>query len=306
MIDKFISIKGIGRFEDCSASGDVAFKKYTLIFAENGHGKTTLCDIIRSMQTGDPSYIMGRKTLGSSIEPFVNIRLTGGSNAIFSKGKWSSTASKVTIFDAVYVRDNVHSGEAVDIGQKRNLFQVIVGEEGVRLSREFDRIEKVKGELNGPMRALKATVDAALPTGMKTDAFLALLPDPMLDNRIAEAERAAAAASQAAALRTHPELSQLPIPTVSAELMAVLGRTLDDVAEEAETRLRDHLARLGRPGGEAWLAKGLEFVHDDTCPFCAQPVGGSDLVAAYKACFSAAYRELVERGSGEQRNGKCR
>lgn len=163
MINRFISIKGIGRFENYAASGDVSFKKYTLIFAENGHGKTTLRDIIRSMQTGDPGYILGRKTLGSNVDPFVNIRLTNGLNAIFTKGAWTTTAQKVTIFDAVYVRDNVHAGEVVDIGQKRNLFQVIVGEEGVTLSREFDEIEKRRAELNAPIRALKATIDAALP-----------------------------------------------------------------------------------------------------------------------------------------------
>lgn len=219
MIDKFISVKGIGRFENCSASGDVAFKKYTLIFAENGYGKTTLCDIIRSMQTADPSYILGRKTLGSSVEPFVNIRLTNGSNATFSKGSWSSMTEKVTIFDAVYVRDNVHAGEVVDIGQKRNLFQVIVGEEGVRLSREFDRIEKARAELNAPLRALRATIDAALPAGMKADTFLALLPDSAIEEKVSEAERAAAAASHAAVLKTRPELSPLPVPKVDAELL---------------------------------------------------------------------------------------
>lgn len=37
--------QGIGRFEGFKANGGVALGKYTLIFAENGVGKTTLCDV---------------------------------------------------------------------------------------------------------------------------------------------------------------------------------------------------------------------------------------------------------------------
>jgi wobble nucleotide-excising tRNase len=295
MIDRFISIKGIGRFENCAASGNVAFKKYTLIFAENGHGKTTLCDIIRSMQTGDPGFILGRRTLGSSVEPSVNIRLTNGSNATFSKGKWTATADKVTIFDAIYVRDNVHAGEVVDIGQKRNLFQVIVGEEGVKLSREFDSIEKQRTELNAPIRSLKATIDAALPAGMKITAFLKLAQDPEIDGKISIAERELAAASQSTTLKAHSEFLRLTLPAVSGELLSALALTLDGVAETAEKRMHEHVARLKSSDSEPWLAKGLELLHDDTCPFCAQQVKENDLIAAYKACFSAAYNELTEK-----------
>jgi ATP-dependent DNA helicase RecG len=42
MLEKFISIKNIGRFRDCCPRGDVTFRKLTLLFAENGRGKTTV------------------------------------------------------------------------------------------------------------------------------------------------------------------------------------------------------------------------------------------------------------------------
>ena len=44
MLQRIISIKGVGRFRNCGAVGDVAFRRYTLIFAENGRGKTTVLD----------------------------------------------------------------------------------------------------------------------------------------------------------------------------------------------------------------------------------------------------------------------
>ena len=134
MIKKIVSLRGVGRFEGFKATGDVTFGKYTLIFAENGVGKTTLCDVIRSLQTGDPDYIMGRRTLGSAVEPEATVLLNDGSTARFSGGRWSKTpAGGCTIFDQVYVRDNVHAGEVVDIEHKRALFSLVVGERGVTL-----------------------------------------------------------------------------------------------------------------------------------------------------------------------------
>jgi wobble nucleotide-excising tRNase len=63
-LTKIISIKSVGRFLNCTASGDVTFRRFTLVFAENGRGKTTLCAILRSLQSNDNSYITGRRTLG--------------------------------------------------------------------------------------------------------------------------------------------------------------------------------------------------------------------------------------------------
>ncbi len=53
----------IGRFRDCSPRGDVSFRKLTLLFSENGRGKTTLCVIFRSLQTGLSQYNSEWQTL---------------------------------------------------------------------------------------------------------------------------------------------------------------------------------------------------------------------------------------------------
>ena len=57
MIKKFVEIKNVGKFEDCSAKGDVELKKLNVVYAENGCGKTTICDILRSLKTGVADYI---------------------------------------------------------------------------------------------------------------------------------------------------------------------------------------------------------------------------------------------------------
>jgi len=52
MLEKIVQVKSIGRFRNYAANGDVTFHKLTLVYAENGRGKTTLCAILRSLQTG--------------------------------------------------------------------------------------------------------------------------------------------------------------------------------------------------------------------------------------------------------------
>lgn len=294
MIQKIVSLQGIGRFEAFKAVGDVNFGKYTLIFAENGVGKTTLCDIIRSLQTGDPNYILGRRTLGSSAEPEAKIMLADGSIVHFAKGRWSKAPpGGCTIFDAAYVRDNVHSGEIVDIEHKRALFSLIVGERGVALHKKLEELEQGRLALNGPLRQAKQQVDAALPSGMALNVFLDLVPDPEVDARIGEAERVLSAAREEDAIRRHRLLGVLAVPALPAGLAPALVRTLEDVSSDAQKRLDAHVAYLRSDRAQQWLSSGAALMHDDHCPFCAQSVAGISLVAAYKACFSEAYDSLA-------------
>src|SRR5258708_18159458 len=129
MLRKFVSIKNVGRFQNYGASVDTEVRKYTLFFAENGRGKTTLCAILRSLQCGDPAYVIGRTTLGGTDAPGINI-LTGEGNITFSGGHWSATVPDIHIFDTTFIAENVFSGDSVDIDHKRSLYRVIVGKEG--------------------------------------------------------------------------------------------------------------------------------------------------------------------------------
>ena len=63
MLEKVVRIDNIGRFRKCAANGDVLFRKLTLIYAENGRGKTTLCAILRSLQSGVPATSVQKYTL---------------------------------------------------------------------------------------------------------------------------------------------------------------------------------------------------------------------------------------------------
>jgi len=111
-IKKIVSLKNVGRFKSLAAKGDVQFKRLTLIYGSNGHGKTTLAGVLRSLATGDRAYIDERATLGVAEPPEAEILLDAGL-ARFSNGAWTTTATDLEIFDSTFVGDNVFTGEHV-------------------------------------------------------------------------------------------------------------------------------------------------------------------------------------------------
>ena len=130
MLQRIIAIKNVGRFRSCAAAGDVTFRRFTLIFAENGRGKTTLCAILRSLMLDTPAFILGRATLGSPHPPEVQL-LLGVGNAAFRNGVWNMAFRHIAVFDGAYVSENVFAGDVVDTEQRRNLYRVIIGGQGI-------------------------------------------------------------------------------------------------------------------------------------------------------------------------------
>lgn len=114
MIKKIIKIKNVGKFESYSSSGDVDFRKMNIIYSENGQGKTTLSAILRSLRKGEDDLIMGRKRLGASADPEVQINFEGNGNISFNNKRWDKQYEHLEIFDSQFVSENICSGYYVD------------------------------------------------------------------------------------------------------------------------------------------------------------------------------------------------
>ena len=56
-------VQNIGRFEKGQSVADATFGPCTLVFGENGWGKSTLADLLRSLTTNNPDIVIGRRTL---------------------------------------------------------------------------------------------------------------------------------------------------------------------------------------------------------------------------------------------------
>jgi hypothetical protein len=123
MLERVIFIRNIGRFRNSAAVPNPTFSKHTFIFAASAYGKTTFCAVLRSVQSGNVAPLLGRRTLGASSIPDVNLLFTEGSRRL-QDGVWSAVVPQISIFDGVFVSENVHSGDVVDVPHRRNLFTV--------------------------------------------------------------------------------------------------------------------------------------------------------------------------------------
>lgn len=313
MLQRIIFIKNVGRFRNCAAAGDVTFRRVTLIFAENGRGKTTLCAILRSLLTNTPAFIVGRTTLGSTDPPEVNLLLANG-NTVFHNGAWSVPFSEIAVFDGVYVSDNVFAGDVVDTEHRRNLYRVIIGAEGVTLAGRLNDLDAQIRTKNNEIREVRDRLQRHAPAGMTVEGFIALPEDPGIDTKIAAKEQELQAVRRAVELRQRAGLAPAIAPVLPAAFAEVLAKTIENIATDAERRVADHVARHHmRSGGENWLTEGLRYVVDEACPFCARPLSGVDLIQAYRTFFSREYhtlrdevtrlREQVDGSLGERVSG---
>lgn len=291
MLTKIITIENIGRFKNASATNDSQLKKHTTIVGANGYGKTTLCAILRSLQTGSPDHITGRKTVGAAKGPAVNLLLASG-NSKFDGSKWTTTMPAMAIFDGVFIADNVHSGEVVDTEHKRNLYRVIIGSQGVSWAHDDARLAGESRTKTTDITNSTRSLQPHIPEGMKVEQFTALAADPDVDAKITEQERIVDAVRQAGQLKTRAALSEISLPSIPAGLENLLGRTLEGIATDAEHQIGRHLAAHGmEEEGATWIADGLPHA-GETCPFCGQGVKDLPLVAAYRAVFSDGYDRL--------------
>jgi len=296
MIEKIISIKNVGRLRDYSHRGDVAFRKLNLVFADNGRGKTTLCAVLRSLQSGQAEPIKERSTLGVKDLPSVQIRARGN-NHTFSKNVWSAPFEDIAIFDSVFVHDNVFAGDYVDSEHKKNLYKVIVGAQGVSLAKQIESLDTQIRDANSKITEKKEALLKLVPKGISVEAFIALQQIQDVDAKIkAKKEKIQGkkkTAEKATEIKAKGEFKKVTLPKFPTAVLSVLKQEITDILVDAETKVRKQIAdhKMGKQG-EAWLSQGVSYTHEEKCPFCGQSVDQNVLITAYRSHFNRAYETL--------------
>ena len=292
MLRKIIEVKNTGRFINSACGGNTTFSEHTLIYGANGLGKSTLCAILRSLQTGDSGYIKGRQTLGSTEPQHIRILTSDGSIKFNSSG-WSENYPNLAIFDSNFVTENIHAGDIVDTDQKRNLYRIIVGEAGLSLAEEEKTLAQQSRTKTGEISSTAKAIQTHLPQGLTFEAFLDLPIENDIDTLISQQEVTVSEIQHSAQIKETSNLAELRIPTLPAHLAKLLEATIHDVATDAERRIENHLTahKIEPDTGKSWLAQGTEHA-DETCPFCGQDIKELSLIAAYKSVFSEGYRML--------------
>jgi wobble nucleotide-excising tRNase len=297
-IERFQLLRNVGQFDSVISGAQIPLTRLSLLYAENGRGKTTLAAILRSLSTGEPELIDERRRLGSANPPHV-VLSSAGAAVMFQNSVWSAPHPHVVVFDDAFVAANVCSGIAIETAHKQNLHELILGAQGVALNTTLQgHVAKVE-EHNRALRLKGDAIPAAARGTLTVDAFCGLAADPAIDAKIETAQRNLSAARSADAIRLRPALAALSLPAFDlGALNALLARNLPHLEADAAARVRAHLRSLGR-GGETWVGDGMARIPGasaghagEVCPFCAQDLGPSPLIRHYQAYFSNAYEAL--------------
>lgn len=298
MLTRLQAFQNIGKFD--AATSNVQLPRLLEIYAENGRGKTTLAAIFRSLATGDTVAIAERHRLAALNAPRIVIEATGGPPpATFQNGAWNRTLPDMVVFDDTFIDENVCSGLVVESEHRQKLHELILGAQGVALNRTLQQqVERIE-EHNHDLRTKGDAIPAIARGTLTVDGFCALAARDGIDAAIDDAERRLAAAKQENTIRTTAEFQPFGLPAIDlAALTTLLGRDLAELDRAAAEKVQTHAATIG-PNAETWLADGTRRIPDGAqdvagkpCPFCAQDLGGSTMIAHYRAYFGAAYEGL--------------
>lgn len=305
MINQLQLIRNVGRFDSVNAAANIALGHLTLIYAENGRGKTTLAAILRSLATGDAIPIVERRRLAAQHPPHVIIGCAGGPPAaMFQNGSWNRNLANMVVFDDVFIDQNVYSGLVVGGDHRQNLHELILGAQGVALNQQLQNLVAQVEVHNRTLRQRESAIPAAERGALTVDQFCALQANPNVATEIEAAERNLAAAREQDPVRNTPAFELLSFPAFDLQAIEnVLQAGVPELDAAAAARVQEHLATSGR-NAEEWIGEGMRRQAErqqrvaNECVFCAQNLGGSPVIGHYRAFFSDAYRTLQRNIAG--------
>ncbi len=299
MIKRFKLLRNVAQFDSVDSGRNILLGRLTLIYAENGRGKSSLAAILRSLATGDPLPIVTRWRFGAHGPPHVVLEGEGGSSMMFRDGEWTSELRPLEVFDDNFVEQNVYSGLIVNPRQRQNLHDLVVGPNAAVLNVELqEHIERVD-QHNQELRVKEAAIPSSTMDSLSVMEFCRLPARSDIEKDIKAARSNLEAAEALGEINSAPEFDLLHLPQIDVsafeEVLQMDLKTLETVTLE---RIQGHFARLGQ-GGEEWVSDGMRRIQhrdgessDLLCPFCAQYMHESSLVSHYRAYFSDAYSEL--------------
>lgn len=295
-------VQNIGCFEKYHPLENSMFDSCTLVFGENGWGKSTLADILRSRTTNNPDIVIGRKTLASGPEQKAVIHF-GDQQSIFENGTWTGIKPRIAIYDSVFINDNVFSGDVVSHEHLKNQYGMVVGEEGVRHVHRIGELDTENRENNTNIRIAEADLHRIIgsvgPYGISIEQFQELEAISNVDTLIKDKEDEIRRATRAKELKAANEPRFLPVLIEIEDLRKCLNKSIENIAVAATNAVQNHIAQRARnisgrsTSYESWLEAGTNFVEGDDCAFCGQPLDDRTLVDSYSEFFGDAYKTLA-------------
>ena len=303
MLRKIIHIKGVGKFIDYSVNGSPdwngEFKPITLIYGENGIGKTTFSTIMKSLKEDD-ALLYQLRTFGIEESPEVSIKFDREAKPIkYTEAAWDKNMPEIEIFNNHFINENVFTGFEILPQHQKNLFEVIIGQEGIRLKKE---IAEVKKQIKTKNTELKETENSILKLigGFEIGTIIQFPADTEIDKKIKAKEKELVAAKSVEKIKTTSslkELTKIDYGIRFEKVIEFLQSTIDTISDNYLQMVEQNKNSLSlKDKSEQWIKDGFENIKDDTCPFCLRKFDNTTkIILAYNQYFNEEYKSFQDK-----------
>lgn len=304
MLSKIIEVKNLGKFTDSTACATAQFSKWSIVFGDNGRGKSTLTAMLKSIDEGNANHMLARQTLGQPDRPLAKLLFAlpaatpPNPIATFDGQEWDKQPQPILVFDQGFIDDNVFIGGKVDYAQKLGLYEVFVGKQtGNLVEKTAEKDEQIR-RLNTKVGDAQNSIRAHIKSGVTTDQFIGLERDESIDAAIKDLE------SQLSNIENKTKVLEAPIliPLIFnqpdfKDLALLLATSIETVSEATTKAVKKHIANVNEQTAEPWLEQGHKFCAntDGSCPFCGQSLDASDIAGLYGEYFNKDYLEALRK-----------
>lgn len=316
MIERIKNIKNIGAYEN-SGNGQIKLDRFSYIYAANTYGKTTFCDIIRSLKTRDCFYILNRRRIGIKPSEKCEVDLTiNGCNVRFSDGAWhiptdADIGRDLEVFDINFVDENVFTNGNIEHKNKENLTAFILGERSVELVKKLGDLESCLSQKKEEFSRRKESLESNLESiGFDTIRKISFVEDfkdkESLMMSIKEARSVAIKQrDNISAIKGTSAISLLncdyfTIKDIVRQVKAICGFSIDiDLTKLIEdvNRIKTQIPDIS----DAWIKEGVKL-KTNLCPFCGEDITQNERIKVFSEYFSQSIVNLLDNVENAQSN----
>ncbi len=166
MIHKIIEIKNCGRFANYMPSEkdygwNGIFSRHNTIYAENGSGKTTFTQILKSLSGKCCELVEKRKSLKANGQLKISI-VTDNNNRLTykSSNKWNSIIPNIEVYDSYYSESNIYIISLGDYESPSSFYDIIPN--GNAMISEIKQLRTSRKNVSSYMRNIKRNIKGAL------------------------------------------------------------------------------------------------------------------------------------------------
>jgi wobble nucleotide-excising tRNase len=310
MLKRIKEISGVGSYISCKSPA-AELRELTLIYGSNSYGKSTLCDILRTLESSssDVTPITERQSIPASVAQTISLTMSDDGQSEkplrFQSGSWVESVPygfKYAVFDSGFISRNLFTGQDIDRRNKEALTQFVLGEQGVIQAAEIANDNKTQAQKKNELKIIEkgfngiSNIQAFINTQISESEVSIETAIVQLNVSIDQKQKQIINTNNIAARPAMANCGYVPIAADKIdELNTLFKISLQTVDDEARSKLQHHITThmQGHAEAQQWIRQGLDLVTGNDCPFCAQPLGdaASTLLDLYRKSFNDTFKE---------------